>query len=94
MTFAILLFRKFQPVVTFAFLFRKFQPVVTIQIGIVQFLSTVVTFAILLFRKFQPVVSFKNQDLGSGPLFKVVDPGVHYQGPLPSPILTVQALVI
>jgi hypothetical protein len=41
-------------------------------------------FAILLFRKFQ--------DLGSGPRFMVVDPGVHYQGPLPSPILTVQVL--
>ena len=26
---------------------------------------------------------------GSGPLFMVVDPGVHYQGPLPSPILMV-----
>jgi hypothetical protein len=30
---------------------------------------------------------------GSGPRFMVVNPGVHYQGPLHSPILTVQALV-
>ena len=33
-----------------------------------------------------------DQDLGSGPRFMVVDPRVNYQGPLPSPILTVQAL--
>ena len=26
------------------------------------------------------------QNFGSGPRFMVVDPGVHYQGPLPSPI--------
>ena len=51
-----------------------------------------VTFAILLFRQFQRVVSLESRDLGNGPLFMVVDPGVHYQGPLPSPILTVQAL--
>ena len=52
----------------------------------------VVTVAILSIKKFQPVVSLEIQDLGSGPLFQVVDPGVHYQGPLPSPILTVQEL--
>ena len=34
-----------------------------------------------------------DRDLGSGPRFPVVDPGVHYQGTLPSPILTVQALL-
>ena len=59
-----------------------------IQICIVQFLSLVVTFAILLVRKFLLAVSLENQDLGSGPRFPVV----HYRGPLPSPILTVQAL--
>ena len=32
------------------------------------------------------------QNLGSGPRFMVVDPEVHYQVPLPSPILMVQAL--
>ena len=31
---------------------------------------------------------------GSGPQFLVVDPGVHYRGPLPSPILKVQELCI
>ena len=29
------------------------------------------------------MVSLENRDLGSGPRFMVVDPGVHYQGPLP-----------
>jgi hypothetical protein len=33
-------------------------------------------------------------DLGSGPRFPVVDPVVNYQGPLPSPILTLQALQV
>jgi hypothetical protein len=33
-----------------------------------------------------------DQDLGSGPRLMVVDPGVHCQGPLPSPILMFQAL--
>ena len=33
-----------------------------------------------------------NLDLGSGSRFMVVDPGVYYQGPLPSPILTVHAI--
>ena len=65
---------------------------VTFQIGIVQFLSPVVTFAILLVKKFLPVVSLENRDLGSGPRFPVADPGVRYRGPLRSPILTVQAL--
>ena len=79
---------------TFKIIFKDQRPVVTFQISIVHFLSPVVTFAILLSRKFQPVVSLENQDWGSGPLFQVVDPGVHYQGPLPSPILTVQALLL
>ena len=30
-----------------------------------------------------------DRDLGSGPRFPVVDPKVHYQGPLPSPTLMV-----
>ena len=45
-----------------------------------------------LVKKFLPSVSLENRDLGSGPRFPVVDPGVHYQGILPSPILSVQAL--
>ena len=39
----------------------------------------VATFAFLLVRKVLPVVSLENWDLGSGPWFLVVDPGVHYR---------------
>ena len=90
-TFAILLVQKIlwwwpsinqkflSPVVTFRIIFKDQRPVVTFQIGIVEFSSPVVTFAILSFRNFQPVVSLENPDLGSGPLFRVVDLGVHYQ---------------
>jgi hypothetical protein len=34
-------------------------------------------------------IDLENRDLGSEPRFLVVDSGVHYRGPLPSPILTV-----
>ena len=38
------------------------------------------------------MVTLQKSYLGSGPRFSVADPGVRYQGPLRSPILTVQAL--
>ena len=38
------------------------------------------------------MVTIQKSDLGSGPRFPVADPGVRDRGPLPSPILTVQAL--
>jgi hypothetical protein len=40
------------------------------------------------------MVTLQKSDLGRGPRFLVADPGVRYRGPLRSPILTVQALVI
>ena len=50
----------------------------------------VATFAFLLVRKVLPVVSLENWDLGSGPWFLVVDPGVHYRGPLLPPAISRQ----